>query len=199
MLCIYFLAKNIHYPTCNKGTQVYEEYLEYLQGTGGQAQFSAMAVLSSLPVGHVIKVLCELCQVGTLLFILFLCPKQNFWDLPRKKRRGVGKSHTLKWDSQLQPLLTATCCDQLCPTAGVWESWQGIPDIAEGPNPPTALSPPLSLYLDFIEEFSIQQGQLLGYFMTVEIMQCPWPVENNEEVQRLRKCDLFSYLSCILN
>lgn len=57
-----------------------------------------MAALSSLPVGHVIKVLCELCQVGTLLFILFLCPKQNFWNLPRKERRGVGKYHTLKWD-----------------------------------------------------------------------------------------------------
>lgn len=57
-----------------------------------------MAVLSSLPVGHVIKVLCELCQVGTLLFILFFCPKQNFWDLPRKERREVGKHNTLKWD-----------------------------------------------------------------------------------------------------
>lgn len=41
--------------------------------------------------------LCELCQVGALLFILLLCPEQNFWDLPRKKRR-VGKYHTLKWD-----------------------------------------------------------------------------------------------------
>uniref|UniRef100_A0A8C9MLH6 Uncharacterized protein n=1 Tax=Serinus canaria TaxID=9135 RepID=A0A8C9MLH6_SERCA len=64
-------------------------------------------------------------------------------------------------------------------------------------NPPTALSPSTSLYLNFIEEFSIQQGQLLSNFMTVEIMQCPWPVENKQEVPRLRKCDLFSYLSSL--
>lgn len=166
-----------------------------------------MAVLSSLPVGHVIKVLCELCQVGTLLFILFLCPKQNFWDLPRKERRGVGKYHTLKWDFYPKIPSCSLCSQPLagtrsavsCNPAGVWESWQGIPDIAQGPNPPSALSPPSSLYLDFIEEFSIQQGQLLGYFMAVEIVQRPWPVENNEEVQRLRKCDLVFYLSCILN
>lgn len=160
-----------------------------------------MAVLSSLPVGHVIKVLCELCQVGALLFILFLCPKQNFWDLPRKKRREVRKYHTLKWDFypkilSCSHLLTQ---DQLCPTIQQVSGRAGIPEIAESPIPPTALSPSSSLYLDFIEEFSIQQGQLLGYFMTVEIMQCPWPVENKEEVQRLRKCNLFSYLSCILN
>lgn len=154
-----------------------------------------MAVLSSLPVGHVIKVLCELCQVGALLFILFLCPKQNFWDLPRKKRKGVVKYHTFKWDfcptipsCSLcpQPLADPRSAVPYNPT-GVWQSWQGIPEIAEDPTPPTALSPSSSPYLDFIEEFSIQQGQLLGNFMTVEIMQCPWPVENKEEVERLRK------------
>lgn len=131
-------------------------------------------------------------------------PTAELLGSAKEKEERSGKTPHIKMgfppqDSQSKPLLTASCCDQLCPTAGVWESWQGIPDIAEGPNPPTALSPSLSLYLDFIEEFSIQQGQLLSYFMTVEIMQCPWPVENNEEVQRLRKCDLFSYLSCILD
>lgn len=46
---------------------------------------------------------------------------------------------------------------------------------------PSALPLSLSLYLDFIEEFSIQEGQLLGYFMTVEIMQGPWPAGKKDE------------------
>lgn len=135
----------------------------------------------------------------------------HFVPLPKAKLLGSAKEEEergekiphikmgfLPQDSELQPLADTRSAVPYNP-AGVWESWQGIPEIAEGPIPPTALSPSSSLYLDFIEEFSIQQGQLLGYFMTVEIMQCPWPVENKEEVQRLRKCNLFSYLSCILN
>lgn len=33
------------------------------------------------PIAHVVKVLCELSQVWTLLFILLFGPKQHLWDL----------------------------------------------------------------------------------------------------------------------
>lgn len=143
-----------------------------------------MGAVSSLPVGHVIKVLCELRQVGALLFILLFCPKQNFWYLPRKKNRGVAEHHTSSWDFCLR-----------IPSCSLWP-WSfadtssavlcivlGIPEIAEGcvQVSPSALPPSLSSYLDFIEEFSIQEGQLLGYFMTVEIMQGPRPAGKKDE------------------
>ena len=91
-----------------RGTQLCEEYPE-LQDRRGQARLSAMDALSSLPVGHVIKVLCELRQVGALLFILLFRPKQNFWYLPRKKNRGVGEYHTLSWDLCLKTPSHSLC------------------------------------------------------------------------------------------
>lgn len=40
-----------------------------------------------VPIAHVVKVLRELGQVGTLLLVLLLGPKQDLWDL--KGRRDV--------------------------------------------------------------------------------------------------------------
>lgn len=110
--------------------------------------------------------LCELCQVGALLFILLLCPEQNFWDLPRKKRR-VGKYHTLKWDFCLkirscslwsQPFADTSSAVSYNPTGVLGELVGNTRDYRGGvcSNPSlTALTPSSSLYLNFIEEFSI--------------------------------------------
>lgn len=53
-----------------------------------------------------------------------------------------------------------------------------------GPNP--TLTPPLSLYLNLVEELSVEQGQLLSDLVAVEIMQSAWPVGSKDEVSRIR-------------
>lgn len=66
---------------------------------------------------------------------------------------------------------TAACWPEFsisCHTRAVLQSGQGTPEMAPTPSS--------SLYLNFVEEFSIQEGQLLGYFVAVEIMQGPWSV-----------------------
>ena len=42
------------------------------------------------PVAHVVKVLCELGEVGTLLFILLLGPQQHLWNLEEDRRVTTG-------------------------------------------------------------------------------------------------------------
>lgn len=115
---------------------------------------------------------------SSLHFVLL--PKAELLGSAKKGEERGGKTQHIKMgflpqDSQLQPLFP----DQLCPTIQQVSELAGNTRHCRKSKP--SHSPFSSLYLDFIEEFSIQQGQLLGYFMTVEIMQCPWPVENNEE------------------
>lgn len=123
---------------------------------------------------------------SSLHFVLL--PKAELLGSAKKGEERSGKIQHIKMgflpqDSQLQPLFTATCWHKI---SCVLHSSRCLGELAGNTrhcrksNP--SHSPFSSLYLDFIEEFSIQQGQLLSYFMTVEIMQCPWPVENKEEV-----------------
>lgn len=106
-----------------------------------------MGALSSLPVGHVIKVLCELRQVGALLFILLFRPKQNFWYLPRKKNRGVGEYHTLSWDLCLKIPSHSLCSWSFADTSSAVSCGVlGIAGIAEGMcADPSSLCPPPAL------------------------------------------------------
>ena len=39
-----------------------------------------------LPIAHIVKVLCELSQIGTLLLILFLGPKQHLRNLEGEQK-----------------------------------------------------------------------------------------------------------------
>lgn len=47
-----------------------------------------------IPIAHVVKVLCELSQVRTLLLILLLGPKQNFGNL----KENTEESRAQSWD-----------------------------------------------------------------------------------------------------
>lgn len=79
--------------------------------------------------------LCELCQVGALLFILLFRPKQNFWYLPRKKKRGVGEYHALARDFCLKipshSLRSQSFADTSSAVSYNAAGVLGIPEIAE--------------------------------------------------------------------
>lgn len=77
-----------------------------------------LCVLAS-PVAHVVKVLCELSQVWTLLFILLLGPKQHLRDL-EKISRGLTEGAEFKqcWPTERQRLLYLDLIEEL----GVQES-----------------------------------------------------------------------------
>lgn len=80
-----------------------------------------LGVLAS-PVAHVVKVLCELSQVWTLLFILLLGPKQHLRDLEKISRGwlrvqlGVGVQQC--WPAKRQRLLYLDLIEEL----GIQES-----------------------------------------------------------------------------
>lgn len=113
----------------------------------------ALGLRPLLPVGHVVEVLGELRQVGALLLVLLFCPKQNLRNL-KKEADWIG----------LEP--------------------SGFPGTGSFSRSGTRSPPPArrTPYLYLIEELRVQQRQLLGYFMAVEIMQGPRPGRQSTEM-----------------
>lgn len=71
--------------------EVSPERERYIKSRGVQVLSSIPALHHASPITHVVKVLCELSQVGTLLLILLLRPKQNLWNLEEKKESWLSR------------------------------------------------------------------------------------------------------------
>lgn len=59
---------------------------QQLPSSSGENMVMPLLGVLASPVAHVVKVLCELSQVWTLLFILLLGPKQHLRDLEKISR-----------------------------------------------------------------------------------------------------------------
>ena len=105
------------------------------------------------PVGHVVEVFRELGQVGALFLVLLFGPKQNLGNLKKE-------------------------ADWVEPEAPAFPRCGGFPHPGTSSGGSSGQHPP---HLYFIEQLGIQQRQLLGDLMAVEVMQGPGPGRQRHE------------------
>ena len=102
---LHFMLKyenNVNKWCCKPPEAGAAQYIQNITVWSSEQQNRLQTLLHFSPIGHLVEVLCEACQVGAALLILLLGPDQNLGNLNLQEQFSIEQGHLFSYLFRLE-------------------------------------------------------------------------------------------------